>query len=190
MNFLNCYVAFLFFSSLYRIKRLGQSYSQPTTQGQVFAGYTFALLLFLYILVAVLAVVEYFYFQRPIDYWITGLGLSLYVAVIPLRNWAIRVLGEAMSPEIEIRPQQKLVTDGPYRYLRHPLSVLVIIELIGFTLVPNSYYSLLAVFILFIPFVVYRIRLEEKVLRANFGEEYNRYQQQVYAFFPLRRYHG
>jgi protein-S-isoprenylcysteine O-methyltransferase Ste14 len=110
----------------------------------------------------------------------------MYAGVIPLRAKAVEALGKYMSPDIKIVEDHKLIRTGPYRYLRHPLTLCVMMEVIGFTLIPNSYFSLIAALIIFCPFVIYRMYLEEKALIEKFGQEYLDYKKEVPTLLPLR----
>jgi protein-S-isoprenylcysteine O-methyltransferase Ste14 len=49
------------------------------------------------------------------------LGLTLFALGVALYRTAGRALGESLSPLVSPRPGGRLVTGGPYRYLRHPM---------------------------------------------------------------------
>jgi len=193
MNFTSVYVVFLFISIIYRIQQLGKSYKYEPKPGKVYAKTNYGILLGLYLLITVGSVLEYFYcqyfrsFYQEINLIVSGIGFLMYLGVIPLRVKAINALGVYMSPDIKIVDDHKLIRYGPYRYLRHPLSLYVMIEVMGFTLIPNSYFSCLVALIIFCPFVIYRIYLEEKALIEKFGQEYIDYKKEVYALIPIKR---
>lgn len=69
---------------------------------------------------------------------------------------------------------QKLVTTGMYAKIRNPIYVCGEIFLVGVALLIGRWEVLLVAAAL-IPIQAYRARNEEKVLRAAFGEEYERY---------------
>lgn len=48
------------------------------------------------------------------------IGLIILIAGILLREWAIWVLGKYFSVRVQVSENAKLVTDGPYKYIRHP----------------------------------------------------------------------
>jgi protein-S-isoprenylcysteine O-methyltransferase Ste14 len=52
-----------------------------------------------------------------------ALGLLCFAAGVALYRVAAHALGDSLSPLISPRPGATLVTDGPYRYLRHPMYV-------------------------------------------------------------------
>jgi protein-S-isoprenylcysteine O-methyltransferase Ste14 len=69
----------------------------------------------------------------------------------------------------------KLCTNGPYRFVRHPLYAGVIfIANPGIALVFNSWTMLLCVLFIF-PILSVLVRREEAIMTSFFGEEYARY---------------
>src|SRR5438874_10731508 len=48
------------------------------------------------------------------------LGIALMTAGAALRRLCFRALGESFTGEVRIRPDQLVVTQGPYRWVRHP----------------------------------------------------------------------
>src|SRR5689334_1843794 len=48
------------------------------------------------------------------------LGISLILAGVALRSWAVRTLGRYFLPVVAVRADQRVVRDGPYRLIRHP----------------------------------------------------------------------
>lgn len=99
----------------------------------------------------------------------------------------MKTLGKWMSQDIKITENHKLIKEGPYRYMRHPLTLCIIIETFGLTLIPNSYYSFLFTLLVFLPYSIFRIYAEEKALIEKFGKPYLDYKKEVYALLPLRR---
>jgi protein-S-isoprenylcysteine O-methyltransferase Ste14 len=70
------------------------------------------------------------------DLWKTSdfVFLSLMFAGIGIRLWAIKSLGKYFTFELAIRKDHKLITKGPYKYLRHPSYTGLLLEVIGYTL--------------------------------------------------------
>lgn len=60
---------------------------------------------------------------------VTATGLVR--AAFALRAWSLRVLGEFYSPVVEVRPNHRVVTDGPYRLVRHPGYLAGLMQSIG-----------------------------------------------------------
>jgi protein-S-isoprenylcysteine O-methyltransferase Ste14 len=83
----------------------------------------------------------------------------------------------------------KLVKDGPYRYVRHPQYLGIYCIAVGLLLMWPTFLTLVM-----FPVLVgmyYRLaRREEKDLEAKFGEEYLRYKKRTGMFLPIRKARG
>ena len=81
-----------------------------------------------------------------------------------------------------------LITKGPYRFCRHPQYLSFIIMILGIDLMFRSVIGILFTFILSIPSVVYRAKIEDTLLRNKFGEEWENYADKVgFLFIRFRR---
>ena len=81
-----------------------------------------------------------------------------------------------------------LLTQGPYSYCRHPQYLSFIIMILGFDLMFRSILGVFFTLVLSIPSVVYRARIEDRLLRKKFGSEWEEYAEKVGFLFPkLRR---
>jgi len=77
-----------------------------------------------------------------------------------------------------------LITEGPYSYCRHPQYFSFIIMILGFDLMFRSILGVVFTLVLSIPSVVYRARVEDRLLRKRFGEEWEDYAKKVGFLFP------
>jgi protein-S-isoprenylcysteine O-methyltransferase Ste14 len=123
---------------------------------------------------------EYTHFSGPIprDGPPAWLGLAIFAAGIVLQAAAFRALHGLYTSRLGIQPGHRLVAEGPYRLVRHPgyLSNLLCLAGIGLSL--SSLVGLgLTLFV--VPLIVRRIGSEEAMLGTEFGDEYERYRQQV-----------
>lgn len=112
------------------------------------------------------------------------LGLVLVAFGIAFREWAVVSLGRFFTVAVTIASGQKLVTRGPYRWLRHPSYSGSIISLVGFPLSLGTWAGGLLVLILSLGGYLYRVRIEETALLEVFGEEYRDYMQHTWQIFP------
>ncbi len=106
-------------------------------------------------------------------------GLSLYA-------WGMFSLGKMHSGSTSLGAQlylgHRLVTSGPYRYVRHPMYLGIMVAPFGGLLLFHNWTMLLvALGFLFLP---RRARREEEVLAVEFGQEWQTYASRVPAFFP------
>ena len=114
---------------------------------------------------------------------IRWLGVALFAAGGALRIWPVFVLGRRFSGLVAIQPGHRLVTSGIYGVIRHPSYLGLITNSLGWALAFRSGVGLLLT-ALFIPPLVARIRAEEKLLRTEFGGEYDRYCNRTSRLIP------
>jgi methyltransferase len=182
-------VAFAVFMLLVGGERLLETRaSTRALRGEKAENWSLPLLFILHTLILASVVVEFYVWQRPLNLWITGLGLFLYVLSLGLRLWAVRTLAEYWSLHVELRPTQPLIKTGPYRLVRHPAYTAIILEFIAIPLVGNCYASLGLVLVFYFPVLAARIVTEEKALIKKFGPAYNDYQDKVGALLPFRAF--
>ena len=95
---------------------------------------------------------------------LVGLG-----AATALRIWTLRTLGESWSTRVTHFPRggRRVVTGGPYRFIRHPNYLAVILELALLPLVGGVVATALAVTALNALVLSRRIPLEERELAAD-----------------------
>jgi len=108
---------------------------------------------------------------------IIGFGLwLLWQAYIDLdRSW---------SPHVEIRKDQKLITDGVYLHIRHPMYAGYLLLGIGQVLCLANWLAGPAFLGLYGLFYLQRVQKEEEMMLAKFGEEYRRYMQHTGRLIP------
>ena len=81
------------------------------------------------------------------------------------------------SATIEIAPNQKVMSTGPYAWVRHPMYAGGLLYLLGMPLALGSYWGLLALMAT-MPFLLWRLFDEEKFLMKNL-RGYSEYMQRV-----------
>jgi protein-S-isoprenylcysteine O-methyltransferase Ste14 len=111
------------------------------------------------------------------------LGVVLSAAGGALRIWPVYVLGWRFSGLVAIQKGHRLVTDGVYGVIRHPSYLGLLINALGWALAFRSGVGVLLTALL-IPPLLARIRAEERLLRAHFGDEYERYSQRTSRLIP------
>jgi protein-S-isoprenylcysteine O-methyltransferase Ste14 len=114
---------------------------------------------------------------------IRWLGVTLFGAGGALRIWPVFVLGNRFSGLVAIQPGHRLVTTGIYRVIRHPSYLGLLISTLGWDLAFRSGIGVLLAGLLFPPLLA-RIRAEEKLLRSQFGAEYDSYRTRTSRLIP------
>jgi methyltransferase len=105
---------------------------------------------------------------RPGPLW--ALWLGLWIAAQVLRYAAVRALGERWSVRILALPGEPLVRRGPYRYLRHPNYLAVVVELLAAPLMFGAWRTAIAIGALDLVAIGIRIRAEDAALRGRMSE--------------------
>lgn len=113
------------------------------------------------------------------------LGYFLIAAGFLISSWALGSLGDNWTGMFyyRIKKGQRLVTTGVYGFVRNPIYLATILEVVGFELVANSWLWLLLL-ILMIGVYGRHIVKEEALLAKKFGEDYLSYKKRVAMLIP------
>ena len=114
---------------------------------------------------------------------IRWLGVVLFAVGGALRIWPVFVLGRRFSGLVAIQPGHTLVTSGVYGVIRHPSYLGLLVNLLGWGLAFRSGVGVLLTALL-IPPLLARIRAEERLLRTQFGAEYEAYCARTSRLIP------
>jgi len=86
---------------------------------------------------------------------------------------------------IEISPKTKnLVVSGPYKYTRNPMLFGTLLIYLAFALFINSITSVVLVSAIFVFMLTVVVKMEEKRLLKDFGNQYEEYRKKVSMFIP------
>ncbi len=117
--------------------------------------------------------------------WLGWSGIALVLLGLSLRVWANRTLGQFYTRTLRVNESQKIVQQGPYRLIRHPGYVGVIALWIGAGLATTNWIAAAVITLMMLAVYDYRIRSEEAMLEAAFGEEYCQYAAHTWKLVPL-----
>jgi len=107
---------------------------------------------------------ESYPWRIPLDLRTLGC-LAALIPVTVLRYWSIAVLGPFWTTRIVVVPGSRTVRAGPYRILRHPNYLVIVLEFLFFPLLLRAPFTLVAFSVVNLFVLRQRIRLEEGVLR-------------------------
>ena len=123
-----------------------------------------------------------FFAFSPLPLWagaIIGLG-GLFLLIISIR-FIIIYANTTVMPWV---PSESLVVRGPYRYLRNPMILGVVLVMVSEGLILASTGILVLALVFFIGNTIYFILSEEPKLEACFGESYREYKANVHRWWP------
>jgi len=113
------------------------------------------------------AAVEVLLADRP---FVPVLGWPMLVLVIAaqaLRWWCIATLGSQWSTRVVVVPGLPLVTSGPYRLMRHPNYLAVVVEGFALPLVHSAWVTAAVFSACNLALLRVRVRVEERALSGS-----------------------
>jgi methyltransferase len=102
--------------------------------------------------------------DRPFLPWLGWPMLALVVASQALRWWCVATLGHQWNTRVIVVPGLPLVSGGPYRWLRHPNYVAVVVEVAALPLVHTAWVTALVFTLANAVVLAVRIPVEERAL--------------------------
>jgi methyltransferase len=102
--------------------------------------------------------------ERPFLPLLAAAAAVVFAAAVALRVWTLRTIGRAWNVRI-VRPADgEIATGGPYRFVRHPNYLAVILEIAALPLLHTAWLSCLTLSLLNGLVLFFRIRAEEAEL--------------------------
>jgi protein-S-isoprenylcysteine O-methyltransferase Ste14 len=142
---------------------------------------TFALVICVFIYLIDPSIVSWASFSVPfmIRWMSVGIaGLGSILMFLTLKR-----LGKNLTDTVITRSNARLVTDGPYRWVRHPYYVATALIMISVCFVTANW-LIGASSLLVLALLIIRTPTEEAFLIKRFGQEYLDYQSRTGMFFP------
>lgn len=127
---------------------------------------------------------EYVVSRPKFSLWLYCVGVTISLAGFGLRASAARALGSLWSVHIEIRQHHRIVETGPFRWIRHPIYVSLLIDVLGGVIILESWSALIVFVVVYFPIVMWRLRREERAMCENLGRDYQNYAARVPALIP------
>lgn len=127
---------------------------------------------------------RYLFFPGPAYMYVLA-GAAIILTGIAVRRWSMAALGNMFTHLLSIQRNHRVVTEGPYKIVRHPSYLGGFLAVIGFGVAMGNLAGLLPCIIM--PMIAYyiRIRKEEKMLSERLGQAYKKYSLSVrYRIIP------
>jgi protein-S-isoprenylcysteine O-methyltransferase Ste14 len=113
-----------------------------------------------------------------------GIGAAVTLAGLLFTVWAREHLGNNWSDVVSIKVDHELVTSGPYRVVRHPIYTGLLVAFLGQAIARGEWQGLIAVALAWWAFWR-KLRVEERLMREQFGPAYEAYSRRVAALVPF-----
>lgn len=116
-------------------------------------------------------------------------GVSLYVLAFLIRWWGMKSLGKQWA--IHAVGAQKIshvrvIKIGAYKYVRHPIYLGVILEVISLPLIANAFHAFFVALLINVPLQILRAFIEERYCARRFDSSYQKYKQEVGMLIPYK----
>ncbi|MBI3770383.1 MAG: hypothetical protein HY271_18085 [Deltaproteobacteria bacterium] len=165
---------YLVLLALLGVERLGElvisrrNAADAVARGAIEVGQRhFQVMKVLHTLFLVACAAEVVLLRRP---FIPALGVPMLVLAVlaqALRYWAVLTLGRRWNVRVLVIPGDQAIVAGPYRYLRHPNYLAVIVEGVAVPLVHTAWLTALGFTLANAALLRVRIRCEERALAAH-----------------------
>lgn len=101
------------------------------------------------------------------------------------RLWAVQTLGSFFRVRVEIQADHRIISHGPYRFIRNPAYAGATLALLGFGLTMRNWASVVACVAGILIAYARRITVEQRALEAHFGAPYQDYIKRTWALIPF-----
>jgi len=115
------------------------------------------------------------------------MGALLAFGGVAMVWWTHRTLGRHWSGILELRENHRLISSGPYRYIRHPMYTGFFVMPVGMTLVTANLLVALLQIGVTIAMYLARVADEEAMMIDRFGDDYRTYIRQTGRLLPRLR---
>jgi protein-S-isoprenylcysteine O-methyltransferase Ste14 len=122
----------------------------------------------------------------PAEEWIAWSGVALTSVGVAVAIWARYCIGQYWSARVTLKEEHRLIRSGPYGFVRHPIYTGMLLAAMGTALVIGEWPGVLAVVVIWAAHSRKALR-EERLMTAEFGDEYAAYRQSTGFLFPRFR---
>jgi protein-S-isoprenylcysteine O-methyltransferase Ste14 len=119
----------------------------------------------------------------PLPTWVRWLGIVTGFLCSFLMYWTLSSLGKNLTDTVVTRAEATLVTQGPYRWVRHPFYVTTALLMASVTVLAANW-LIGAGSVLVLGLLAVRTPKEERMLIEKFGQQYRDYMSKTGRFIP------
>lgn len=184
-------ISFALFVSTMIVERAWETFktSKEQHREEFHGDWTLGLVTFTYLLLFLFLISEYYLIDRSFNPLVIVSGFVALAGSFRMRFWGMAALGKQWAVHAvgaqKIR-KVRLIKIGPYKHIRHPIYLGIMLEELAYPMIANAYYSLIFASLICVPLVVIRAGTEEKYSVRRFGEKYLDYRSEVGMFFPFQ----
>jgi len=120
----------------------------------------------------------------PLPGVLRTLGASVAIVGLPLYLFSFLSLGKQYSSTLKLNSGHRLISGGPYRYIRHPMYAASMLGFGGLSFLSANAMIAGCFLTILLVVIVIRIRIEEEQLLELFGDQYEDYMGRTGRYFP------
>jgi len=121
--------------------------------------------------------------SMPLPAWIRWGGVISGMFCSLLMYWTLSSLGKNLTDTVVTRNNAVLITNGPYKWVRHPFYVTAALLMAAATFI-SANWAIGVSSMLVLTLLAVRTPNEEQKLVQRFGEDYRQYMRTTGRFFP------
>ncbi len=103
-----------------------------------------------------------------------AVALALALGAQALRWWVVATLGRRWNTRVIAVPGERPVTGGPYRYVRHPNYLAVVLEALAVPLIHGAWISAVVFVVANVALLSVRVPVEERALGKTYSAVFER----------------
>ncbi|WGI17181.1 isoprenylcysteine carboxylmethyltransferase family protein [Methanonatronarchaeum sp. AMET-Sl] len=113
-----------------------------------------------------------------------NIGITLFTAGLTIRYWSLHTLGKNFNRTVKVKRQQELITKGPYKKIRHPSYLGLILITISIPIILGQITGLIITAILITTTIKWRMDYEEKTMEKEIGQRYIEWKNKRHRLIP------
>lgn len=119
------------------------------------------------------------------DAWLLAAGITMFIAGLALRWYAMAYLGRLFTFDVAIAADHRVIDTGPYRHIRHPAYTGSLMTFVGIGLCGGNALSFALLLVPIGAAFLRRIAVEEAALAAGLGSDYVDYMRRTRRLVPF-----
>ena len=127
-------------------------------------------------------VLDFANYNRP--FWLTIIGVMVLIVANILLWFSHHDLRANWTPTLAIKKEHKLVDNGVYKFIRHPMYAAHIYWALGQMAILPNWIAGFSLIIFQVLLLISRIKDEENMMIEQFGDEYTDYMKRTGIIFP------
>jgi protein-S-isoprenylcysteine O-methyltransferase len=112
-------------------------------------------------------------------------GFAIFVVGFGLRWYSIYYLGRFFTVDVAVAEDHRVIDSGPYRHIRHPAYLGILLQFLGAGICMGNVVSLLLAVVGPTLVFLHRIRVEEAALSSSLGQRYRQYAERTKRLLPF-----